>query len=234
VNQSVFKAPEKAPEAEIIQPPNTLRAKVGARFPGVDAEAIARAEAALASLSSQFEGWLRDETQKLEAAHREVRDAGRTPERMTALYTCAHDLKGLGTTYGYPLISRIMGSLCKLLDAPAARARVPMFLLDAHIDAVRAVVRDQIKDPAHPVGLALCQALETRVAEHAPVDDTGAPIAPTSPAEAGEIRNASLLKTSPACGGGGPPQAVEGAKGLRDREELAARPLRRLRRHLPR
>jgi chemotaxis protein histidine kinase CheA len=173
----VTQSAPKAPQAEIIQPPNTLRAKVGARFAGVDAEAIARAEAALASLASQFDGWLKDEAEKLEAAHRDLRELGPSPERLNALYTRAHDLKGLGTTYGFPLISRIMGSLCKLLDAPAMRAKVPMFLLDAHIDAVRAVVRDQIKDPAHPVGLALCQALETRVAEHAPVDETGAPIA---------------------------------------------------------
>ena len=170
-------AAPKAGEAEFIQAPNTLRAKVGARFGGVDAEAIARAEAALAGLASQFDGWLKDEAEKLEAAHREVRDHGATTERMNALYTCAHDLKGLGGTYGFPLVSRMAGSLCKLMDGAGGRTAAPLFLIDAHIDGIRALIRDDIRAVDHPVGVALSRALEARVAEYVRTDERGEPIA---------------------------------------------------------
>ena len=57
------------------------------------------------------------------------------------------------------------GSLCKLLDDPARRTEAPIVLLDAHIDAIKAVVRDEIQTDEHPVGRELAETLETRVAE---------------------------------------------------------------------
>ena len=155
-----------APAGELIQAPNTLRAKVGPHFGGIDAAALARAEAALKSLSSNFAQWLQDEVEKLEAARTAVRTQGASKANMDTLHLHAHDLKGLGGTYDYPLITRVAGSLCKMLDDPACRVRAPLFLVDAHIDAVRAIIRDEIRDPAHPVGCALAEALESEVRDH--------------------------------------------------------------------
>jgi hypothetical protein len=148
---------------EMIQVPNTLKAKVGPRFGGIDANALAKAEAALKSLSGQFGQWLQDEIDKLEAARAVIRSEGLTKATADQLYVHAHDLKGLGATYQYPLITRIAGSLCKLMDAPDGRAGAPMFLVDAHIDAIKAAVRDKIRDVGHPVGRLLAEELEGRV-----------------------------------------------------------------------
>ncbi|MEI9905878.1 MAG: Hpt domain-containing protein [Asticcacaulis sp.] len=154
--------PEKA---QIIQVPNTLRAKVGGRLGALDQEAINKAEAALADLSSQFEGWLMDEIKKLEDVQATIKAEGLTVQNAEALFYRAHDLKGLGTTYGYPLITRIAGSLCKMMDDETKRAAAPRVLVDAHLDAIRAVVRDQIKEENHPMGKILAVTLEDRVKE---------------------------------------------------------------------
>jgi len=152
--------------AEFIQPPNTLRLKVGgAGFAGIDAAAIARAEAALKDLSSQFGEWLNDEVNKIDAARAEIRTKGATAETLKDLYMRAHDLKGLGATYEFPIITRICASLCKLLD-DQARMHAPLFLIDAHIDAIKALVRDNIQHDTHPVGRVLVMELESRTAEH--------------------------------------------------------------------
>ena len=42
----------------------------------------------------------------------------------------------------------------------------PPILLDAHIDAIRAVVRDQIQTDEHPTGRILAETLEARVTAH--------------------------------------------------------------------
>ncbi len=153
--------------AQFIQPPNTLRLKVGgSRFGGIDPAALAKAEAALANLSSQFDEWLNDEMQKLDAARAEIQAHGYTPATAETLYLRAHDMKGLGGTYGYPLITRIAASLCKLTDEERVRMKAPVFLIDAHIDAIKAIVRDQIKAEDHPVGIALSVELERKVAAH--------------------------------------------------------------------
>ncbi|HAJ04045.1 MAG TPA: Hpt domain-containing protein, partial [Brevundimonas sp.] len=72
-------------------------------FGGVDAKAIAKAEEALQAMSSQFAQWLQDEIEKLDKAQADIRDKGYNTETAEALYFRAHDLKGLGTTYQYPL-----------------------------------------------------------------------------------------------------------------------------------
>ena len=150
---------------QMIQVPNTLRAKVGGRFGAIDPAAIAKAEAALKSLSGNFTQWLNDEVTKLDGARQRIRTEGVTPETMEFLYLRAHDLKGLGTTYEYPLITRIGASLCKLIDDKDKRMTAPMPLIDGHIDAIKAAVRDEIKTDDHPVGRVLIQELERRVTE---------------------------------------------------------------------
>jgi hypothetical protein len=151
----------------MIPPSNSLKLKLGAngRLGAIDPAAIAKAEAALKNLSGNFAQWLNDEISKLEAARQNVRAVGPTAEAMESLYLRAHDLKGLGTTYGFQLITRIAASLCRLMDEKDKRANAPMPLIDAHIDAIKACVRDDIKDDAHPIGGPLVKELERRVAE---------------------------------------------------------------------
>lgn len=150
---------------QVIRPPNPLRAKIGG-FGGIDANAIAKAEAALKAMSAQFGQWLQDEIVKLDKAQADIRTKGYTPETAEALYFRAHDLKGLGTTYQYPLVTRIAGSLCRMMDDGDKRMQAPVAVIDAHVDAIRAVVRDAIQTDDHPVGRDLAETLEARVDDH--------------------------------------------------------------------
>lgn len=147
----------------VAQPPS-LRLKLGGRFGAIDPSAIAKAEAALKSLSGNFSQWLSDEIVKLDAARQRVRDEGVSADTMETLYLRAHDLKGLGTTYEFPLITRIGASLCRLIDDKDKRLTVSMTLVDAHIDGIKAAVRDGVKTDDHPVGRVLIEDLERQVA----------------------------------------------------------------------
>ena len=153
------------PTVQYIQAPNTLRLKVGGRLGGIDPAAIAKAEAALKSLSGNFAEWLNDELVKLESARQRIRTDGLTTETAETLYLRAHDLKGLGATYEFPIVTRIAGSLCKLIDDPDTRLEAPMFLVDAHIDGIKASVRGNIRSEDHPIGRKLVEELEDRVAK---------------------------------------------------------------------
>jgi hypothetical protein len=149
--------------AALIQPPNAFRGRLGGRLPTIDPSAIAKAEAALKGLAAQFGEWLRDEVAKLDAAHSVLKAEGPTQAAMDGVYARGHDLKGLGTTYEFPLVTRIAGSLCKLLGEGDARTRAPVALVSAHIDAIRACVRDNIRTSENPVGGALAEQLEQSV-----------------------------------------------------------------------
>lgn len=149
--------------AKVIPAPQGLRQKIGGRLGAIDPNAIAKAEAALKNLSSNFEQWLQEEMTKLEAARQGVRQEGPNSENLETLYLRAHDLKGLGTTYEFPLVTRLAGSLCRLLDDRENGSTPQMALVDAHIDAIRAAVRDNIRTDEHPLGKALAEELERRV-----------------------------------------------------------------------
>ena len=162
-SSSMAKAPLPG-GCEIIQVPNTLARKVGPNFKLSGASSILKAEQALKSLASNFGEWLENEITALEQVRGTLKQAGLTKEVADQLSIRALDLKGLGTTYEHPLVSRIGACLFRLLDETRP-ADVPLALIDAHVDAVRAIVRNQIRDAAHPVGEALISELEKRVRE---------------------------------------------------------------------
>lgn len=138
------------------------------KFGGLDASAIARAEAALKSLSSNFGEWMNDELAKLEAARDRIGAEGLNPETAENLYFRAHDLKGLGTTYEFPLVTRIAASLCRILHDPATRTSAPLSLVEDHIEAIGKAVRAQIRTDADPAGRAMAESLEAQVARQVP------------------------------------------------------------------
>lgn len=148
---------------EVITPPNTLKAKVGGKLPKFDESAIARAENALKGLSGQFHEWLAEELEGLETAFATVRAQGLDGAPGATFYRHAHDLKGMGATYEFPIITRLADSLCKLLDDEDKRASAPLALVAAHVQAIKAAIRDKIRDDAHPLGKALAEELEGQV-----------------------------------------------------------------------
>ena len=147
---------------EVITPPNTLKAKVSGALPALDQKAIARAEAALQNMSSQFAEWINEELARLLEAWAAYEQAPGTVASRNELHRRAHDLKGLAPTYGYPLVGRISASLCKLTGDEHGNLNPPDKLLKAHVDAVKAAVTGKITGADHPVGLALVNELEAQ------------------------------------------------------------------------
>ena len=150
---------------EVITPPNMLRVKVGGRVGPIDEAAIARAEAALEDMKDDFKLWLEDEVTKLEKAARLVMAVGVNGEAGEALFGCAHDLRGLGTTYDFPIITRMAASLCRMIETEEKRAEAPAALALAHAHGIRAALRQGIKSDTDKVGAMLIHELETQVTE---------------------------------------------------------------------
>jgi chemotaxis protein histidine kinase CheA len=151
--------------ARLIDPKEGTRRPLELKSPVFDEEAVARADEALRAMSGSFQQWLEDEVTKLQAARLSASVARWDDEGLEALMLAAHDLKGLGATYDYPLVTQIAASLCRLIDSDEGKAavRTGPALLTGHVDAIRAAVRDGIKTDNHPVGSSLLRALEARV-----------------------------------------------------------------------
>jgi hypothetical protein len=130
-------------------------------MPIFDADAVARATAAVAEFSDEFEGWLAIEIEKLQSSRLAAESSDWSSASLISLYAAAHELKGVGTTYGYPLATAISGLLCTLIENQDTA--IDRVLACAHVDALRAIARDGI-NADHPAGAALANELQRRVA----------------------------------------------------------------------
>ncbi len=133
---------------EVIMPVNRLAKAVTRAAPGLNPhdDLVARAEQALAGLSDEFASWMESECARLDEARRAIKRKGFSEERVKSLFHAAHDIKGEAATFGFPLVAPVAESLCRLLEYAPEPAGIPSLLLDQHVDAVRAIIREKAGD----------------------------------------------------------------------------------------
>lgn len=160
------------PDVEMISAPNMLQIKIGGPIGAVDMHLIEKAESALKDMRSDFVLWLEDEVVKLEKAAVIVREKGLKGKEGEELFIRAHDLRGLGSTYEFPIITRLATSMTKLIDIPEKRQVAPVGLVLAHVNAIRAALVQNIRDSSDPIAAELAGELEAMaIAFEAPWKD---------------------------------------------------------------
>lgn len=121
--------------------------------------AVASAEAAVAGLSDQYIGWVNDDLKRLDAAVSKVTD-GDNAEALRDVYNVAHDIKGQGSTFGYPLVTAISQLLCRYAEDAIKQHKVDVAVIEAHVTALRTVVDNRIQGPAGELGDEIVAALK--------------------------------------------------------------------------
>jgi HPt (histidine-containing phosphotransfer) domain-containing protein len=129
----------------VITQPNPLR-RVLRRVEEKDSDdPVARAEKALAGLSSEFKNWMTVETDRLSKAHAAILKDGFTKTNREELFRAAHDIKGDAATFGYPSAGAAAESLCRIIEHAPDLDQVPSDLIAHHINAIQAIVRERTK-----------------------------------------------------------------------------------------
>jgi chemotaxis protein histidine kinase CheA len=124
-----------------------------------DPDPVAQAERALAQISSEFESWMLAECTRLDSARHKVKQNGLSKETRQELFLAAHDVKGDSGTFGYPEVVPAADSLCRLLEHAPNLAKIPMSIIDQHVDAVRAIVREHGRPDVNDIASALTTKL---------------------------------------------------------------------------
>ena len=151
---------------EVITPPHHLRAAARPVGEHDRDDPVARAEQALRDLSGQFTDWMHEECENLVAAHRAIRDQGFGPTARDKLYRAAHDIKGQAATFGYPAAAAAAESLCRIMDHAPELAAVPPELIDNHVKAILAIVRENARIDAANVADTLSRRLRAVADEY--------------------------------------------------------------------
>jgi len=145
---------------EIITPPNKLLGALKAVPAGkAEDDPVARAEQALEHIASEFATWMDQECDRLDRARMEVRAKGLNRTTRGPLFSAAHDIKGQAATFGYPWVAALANSLCRLIDYTPDISRIPVSLVEQHVDSVRAIVREKARPDVAMVADTLAKRL---------------------------------------------------------------------------
>ena len=147
---------------EVILPPNKLKKAVNkASLPAgapID-DPVARAEAALAEISGEFSEWMDTECQRLDQARRKVKRSGLFGAAKEELFRAAHDIKGEAATFGFPRAGEVADSLCRLIEHSPDLDRLPIAMVDQHVDAVRAITHKNTRGDSDANAARLAEKL---------------------------------------------------------------------------
>ena len=161
---------------QIITPVNKLE-KAVAKVALPDDDPLARAKAALEQLSGEFGDWMTSECDRLDAARDAIGDQGFNTRTLDELFHAAHDVKGDAAMFGFPLAAAAAESLCRILEHSPDSGRIPFDLVDQHVDAVRAIVREYARPDIAEIATALNLKLQPG---HLRLPDARKPASPGS------------------------------------------------------
>ncbi|MFC3051255.1 hypothetical protein [Kordiimonas pumila] len=150
---------------------NRLREKTAGLAPGsagISPEALAAAEQALSKMAEDYPDWVSGLVGKLQEQHgRCVDSPEKRNEYFEAINHIAHDMKGQGGTFGYPLITTFADSLYGFTTKRAGDiSDNQVELVKSHVDAMRAVIRGRVSGDGGDIGIKLTDVLNAAIAKY--------------------------------------------------------------------
>ena len=128
------------------------------------AAALARAEAAVKALARDYLGWAQAD---LAQCRQHLAAATVAPDNCTApiadLFGIAHNIKGQGASFNYPLMTQLGDSLCLLTRDSQHFNPASLPLVAAHLDLMDEILTGEISGPGDDAIQARTQQLREAV-----------------------------------------------------------------------
>lgn len=148
--------------AQFIQPPKTLQDKFIGETVKLTPAIIEKAEAAMEELAEDFGDSLLQDIEKLRRAVDEFR--AQQDVELSDLFRQSFDLKGLGSTLGFPLLTGLGQTLCQMFEQRKKLNELDHSIVNAHINAMTAIVANDIRGKDDSTGQAILADLAKLVA----------------------------------------------------------------------
>lgn len=150
---------------------NRLKEKTSGLAPGrasISPEAMEKAQEALSKMSEDYPDWVSGIIVKLQEQHGRCVDS---PEMRQDCFEeinhMAHDMKGQGGTFGYPLITSFADSLYGFTVKRSGEISDNQIeLVKGHLDAMRAVIRGRVSGGGGEIGQKLTEGLNEAIAKY--------------------------------------------------------------------
>jgi len=132
--------------------------------PSIADEILAKAEAAIDRLAAEYPRHAGRDIANLDRyAERMASDRRNRTTHYNEILRIAHDVRGQGALFGYPLITRCAGSLCRATRLLEAHDRVIPDIVRAHVAAMQAILETGVTGVENRTALAIAAGLEMLV-----------------------------------------------------------------------
>lgn len=150
-------------EVQVIRVPNTLKKKVG-KGRGVSPDMLEEAQRKVDAMKPEYESWSGNDLARLYALYEKaVAQPAERRHHMTDLFETAHNMRGDGGSYEYPLVTKIAGSLSSFIEDTAEPGPKDFEVIKAHLDALSIVISQKMSGEGGAIGKVLVKELETVV-----------------------------------------------------------------------
>lgn len=146
-------------EVEITEPSFLLKTKAPPTARPLS-EAIEAAEAAVAELPQDYPQRAGEKVSKLDRAFEALPASGEARESVETLFAIAHEIRGEGGDFGFPLVTAIAANLCAILENQNQADKPLREAIRVHIDALKLVVTEPIKGDGGDRGAELLAGLQ--------------------------------------------------------------------------
>ena len=135
----------------------------------MDEAALQRAEQVIEDLADTYLETVRADLEKLQNAFAELKSgAGDKEKHLADIFQIAFDIKGLGGSFDFNLMTVIGNQLCRYLDGLEGDPEAgDLDLIQLHIDALQVVIAEGLKGDGGAAGEQLLSGLESVVAKRA-------------------------------------------------------------------
>ena len=128
-------------------------------------DALAAAQAATADLRATYDRWARADIDRAQAALDAANhDPARRREHIDRLHALMHNVKGQGTSFDYPMVTRVGESLCQITHPRRDIGDDALKVAQAHLDALKMILDQRISGPAGAMADRLAAKLESLAA----------------------------------------------------------------------
>lgn len=166
------KRPDDASDTFLFKLPNLLKQKMGLenmrKAFELPEELLAEAEETLEREARGFLDWAKQYLYQLSTQiANAVEDQSNRGAHLAEVNRIAHELRGQGGTFGYPLITLFAKSLYEATEYPCREDDANLEICKAHLDTLRAVIREKIEGDGGAIGRQLMMALNQAIAKYA-------------------------------------------------------------------
>lgn len=144
--------------------PRNLKSKLSggssSSDPPFDPDLIKVVETKISDMEGDYADWVEKSIEELvQAHHRALEEPERGLTHLSAINEIAHELRGQGGMFGYPLMTQFGKSLYDVTGEDAQISSALLDLIDAHIDLIKAVTHQKVKGNGGTIGQQLLESL---------------------------------------------------------------------------